>query len=569
VNDTLNRAGLSHLIAISGYNVTLIAGFTIGALGWLLGRRRAALVAVPVVLAYAVFVGASPPVLRAALMGALMLGALLAGRPGSAGTAVALAGAAMVAIEPLAMDDVSFQMSFLATLGLVYLSEPIARLLEGGLVGRVPAGLALWASETAGVTLAASLAVLPVTAAAFGRVSLVALPANLAVLPLFPLMLLTSALTALAGAVWAPLGDAIGLIAEAAIGYLTAAAAFFAGLPLATLSVDDFGSREAILFYAAAAGVAGLLPRFVRPAAREEETRATAGLPLLAAAVVAAAAIAVWTGAFAPSPRLTVLVLDVGQGDAIFMRTPAGHRILVDGGPGGERLAQALGPHLRPGEGRLDLVVLTHPQDDHVTGLVEALRRFEVGLVIAPPTESDTAAFAAFRSEIVTQGVPVRAAHAGERVDLGRGAWLEVLAPPEVLLVGTSDDLNNNSMVLRLGLGGVSFLLTGDMAEPGERALLNSPDTVRATVLKVGHHGSDGSTSEALLQAVRPAAAVVSAGATNPFGHPSPTTLRRLAGIPLYSTMANGNVRFETDGRRLWSQPERGGARLIDLAGGR
>jgi competence protein ComEC len=140
-----------------------------------------------------------------------------------------------------------------------------------------------------------------------------------------------------------------------------------------------------------------------------------------------------------------------------------------------------------------------------------------------------------------------------------------VLGPPPEGLNGSEDDLNNNSVVLRLVYGGVSFLLTGDLAAEGEAALLASPADLHATVLKVGHHGSDGSTTPAFFDAVAPSIAVISVGADNVFGHPSPTTRLRLAGIPLLRTDANGDVRFETDGTALWVDFARGGYSLVDF----
>jgi beta-lactamase superfamily II metal-dependent hydrolase len=139
---------------------------------------------------------------------------------------------------------------------------------------------------------------------------------------------------------------------------------------------------------------------------------------------------------------------------------------------------------------------------------------------------------------------------------------LEVLGPPASAVRGGPDELNDNSVVLRLVYRDVSFLLTGDIAAAGEQALLES-GSVRSTVLKVAHHGSDGSSLASFLEAADPAVAVISAGAENTYGHPSPTTLLRLAGVPLLRTDVNGSVRFETDGRSLWVEPERGDYRIV------
>jgi competence protein ComEC len=154
---------------------------------------------------------------------------------------------------------------------------------------------------------------------------------------------------------------------------------------------------------------------------------------------------------------------------------------------------------------------------------------------------------------------------AGEWLDLGSGVRLEVLGPPEEPLHGTVDDLNNNSVVLRLAYGDVSFLLTGDLAEEGEAALLRGGANLRSTVLKVGHHGSDGSTTPVFLSAVQPSYAAISVGSENTYGHPSPTTQLRLQDVPVARTDVNGRVHFETDGRSLWADLERADFRRLSL----
>jgi competence protein ComEC len=271
-------------------------------------------------------------------------------------------------------------------------------------------------------------------------------------------------------------------------------------------------------------------------------------------------------GALAPAEtRLRVTMLDVGQGDAILIETAAGHLILVDGGPSGARLTQALGRELAPSQRRIDLMVLTHGHDDHTTGLIEVLERYEVGQVLEGPLPGQTGAYRSWRSEVERRAIPVRIAEAGDWVDLGRGVRLEVLGPPSPLIQGSRDDPNNNSVVLRLVYDNVSFLLTGDAEVAGEATLLDSPAQLSSSVLKVGHHGSDGSTTPLFLEAVEPALALISAGAVNNFGHPSPTTRLRLAGIPHLRTDENGSVRLSTDGRGLWIEFERGGYGLVPV----
>jgi competence protein ComEC len=275
---------------------------------------------------------------------------------------------------------------------------------------------------------------------------------------------------------------------------------------------------------------------------------------LLSGGVAIAAALIV-PGLLTPDDeRLSVTVLDVGQGDAILIETTEGQRLLVDGGPSGQAVAEALGDALPFSERTIDVVALTHADADHLTGLIDVLERFEVGQVVATPREADTGLFDAWREAVRREGAPYHEAQAGERIELDGGAAIDVLGPGEGMLL--SEDANDASLVLMLTLGDISFLLTGDIEEGGEEAVLASGVDVRATVLKVAHHGSSGSTSPAFLDAVAPAIAIVSAGAKNPFGHPSPEVLQRLEGVAVLRTDERGNITISTDGERLWLETE-------------
>ncbi|MDZ4278268.1 MAG: MBL fold metallo-hydrolase, partial [Dehalococcoidia bacterium] len=205
----------------------------------------------------------------------------------------------------------------------------------------------------------------------------------------------------------------------------------------------------------------------------------------------------------------------------------------------------------------IDVVALTHPQEDHLAGLIDALERYDVGQVIATPREADTDTYHEWRDLIGRRGIPSRAAGAGDAIDLGGGARLEVLGPTREALA--SGDVNDASLVLKLTWGEVSFLLTGDIEVRGEEALLASDADLRSTVLKLAHHGSNTSSSAAFLRAVEPAVAVVSVGADNTFGHPSPEVLQRLSESAVFRTDRHGTVRLSTDGERLWVEAERSG----------
>lgn len=207
----------------------------------------------------------------------------------------------------------------------------------------------------------------------------------------------------------------------------------------------------------------------------------------------------------------------------------------------------------------LDLVVLTHPHDDHVTGLVGVVQRYTVGQVLESGFELDTPAYEEWRRLIDEKDIQRSIVRAGQQIDLGEGIGLEIIYPQKEFLEGTESDGNNNSVVLRLVWKDVSFLFTGDIDEEAERAILYSDQwyELDSTVLKIAHHGSSQATSSQFLAAVDPEVAVISVGKDNAFGHPSDETLAKLDGVKLYRTDEQGTISFSTDGQRLWVATER------------
>ena len=576
LTDDLNATSTSHIIALSGYNVTLVAGLVISTLAWLVGRRNAALLALAAIVAYTVLTGASPSLVRAAIMGALYLIATLLGRPNSAIVSLTVAAALMTGLDPPVIQDVSFQLSFAAAAGLVLLvpllreraaqaASPLlsdTRSLSRGFPGML--------FETAIVTVAAVTSTLPLIALHFQRLSLVALPANLLVVPAFPFIMITSALVAVAGLMSSALAAVLGWIAWLGLTYMIEAVRLLADLPFASLELRGFNTGHAVILYALLGILAwsmsrrplgfATVKRLLQPIAR---TASFAGRPLRfipttwLAGGLAIAAVLVWIAILsAPGDRLEMKVFDVGQGDAIFIRTPDGHKLLVDGGPSGRLVSNALGDELSFWDHKIDMVILTHPDDDHLAGLVTVLERYDVKEIVTNSQIADTDTYAEWQRLIDEKGIPCHEARSGEWIALGEGATLQFLWPPADAAPTDSDDTNNNSVVLRLAWGRASFLLTGDLEAASETALLQSNVDPQATVLKVAHHGSANSTSESLLRAVHPLVAVISVGEDNRFRHPSTATLDRLDDTLIYRTDQQGEIDFSTDGERLWISTE-------------
>jgi len=270
-------------------------------------------------------------------------------------------------------------------------------------------------------------------------------------------------------------------------------------------------------------------------------------------AALAVMAILVWLAALQlPDGRLHVAFLDVGQGDAILITTPEGRQVLVDGGPNPTRLLQELGSFMPFWDRSLDLVILTHPDEDHMAGLIPLFDRYRVERVLtgAPTLVAEEAQ--PWREAVEAAGISIVVAQRGMEIKPGRGVRLEVLHPGAELLSGTPSDDNNNSIVLRLVYGQTSALLTGDLEVEGERTLMALGISLAAQVLKVSHHGSGRATTSDFLRAVAPQLAVIQVGANNRFGHPAPEVLKRLAAANAQTlrTDLQGTIELISDGQR-------------------
>ena len=556
----LNETGLSHLVVISGSNVTIVAALLVAGSAWAIGRRSAVALALAAIAAYTVFVGADAPVVRAAIMGTLFLLAGLLGRRSSPAPAVAFAAAVMLAVSPSVITGLSFQLSFAATAALATLAMPLHDRIErwsgvGPATAGVGGALVRVGIETLALTLVAIAATLPLIALHFGRISLVALPANLLVVPAFPSIFLGSLATGIGGTISETLGVTLGwLMAWLPLSWFVAVTEALASLPLAAAQVDGFGLEYAILLYGALAALALWLYRTPLPrrrAARWGLPALERPLALFAAGVLVATNLVVWPAVAERAPDdLRVDLLNVGQGDAILARAPSGRTLLVDGGPDGATLVRELTAALS-GRRTIDVVVATHPDADHVNGLFTLLDRFRVGTLLVSPLNDRAALGRTLVAEAEARGIPVRVATPGTVIDLGAGVLVEVIGPLPPLEPGAEMLLNNAAVVLRIAHEDVQFLLAGDIEAAAELALAMSAAPLHATVLKVAHHGSRTSSTDLFLRRVQPSLALISVGAGNRFDHPHDAVLERLEGVPVLRTDQSGTITLRSDGTTL------------------
>lgn len=254
--------------------------------------------------------------------------------------------------------------------------------------------------------------------------------------------------------------------------------------------------------------------------------------------------------------ELTVSFLDVGQGDAIYIEAPNGNQVLIDGGRGRQTL-RALGRVMPFGDRSLDLVIATHPDQDHVGGLPDIVARMQIDGVMTTENTSATGAYEAFENEVRAEQAMRILARSGERIMLDEGVVLEILSPDRNV---AGWETNTASVVAKLSYGATSFLFTGDAPQEIEKYMVNKntntgtgSSNLSSTVLKLGHHGSRTSTSRIFLSAVDPSYAIISAGKENTYGHPHKevTDLLDEFNIPSLSTADRGTVTFTTDGEEL------------------
>ena len=567
-------AGVSHVVAISGWNIAIVAGLV----GALLRGRPKRLVAVVVggtIVAYVVAAGASPSVVRAAVMASVVLVARETGRAGRAPAALAWAATILLLVDPRMMGDAGFRLSVLATAGLLAWANPLAARIRRMSGGRVPG----WLAESLGISLAAQAATLPDVVATFGRLSLVAPFVNLAVVPLVPLAM-AGGVVALAGGALAALGapsviaTLAGLPGWLLLHVIVAMVRIGAAIPFAAVEVP---AGVAVPLAGAIAVAIALLPvvrgRWRRrrrasgartsparpPVSRGPARRPGGGLRLGASqrvlliglALLIAIGSAAVANAAGRETRLTVL--DVGQGDAILVESRGGARMLVDGGPDPDRLLLELDARIPPWDRRIDVIVLTHPHEDHVAGLVRVLSRYTVGRVYEPGMRGPGPGWAAW-DEALRDGPPRGQLATGGRIELGE-IKLTILWPDPGTVplepAATGTGINNVSIVLLGEAEGHRFLLTGDVEE-GVDPTLVARGLPHVDVLKVAHHGSATATTQAFLDAVRPMVAAISVGTGNPYGHPAHVTLSRLAaaGARVLRTDLDGSIEadFRADG---------------------
>jgi len=545
IRQDFTRTGTAHLLAISGFHVGVLAGWIVlllGAAG--LDRRRRVLVAAGCVWGYVALIGFPTSAVRAALLISALAMGRVRGRPVHL---LGAWGAALLVVALTSPEQIlapGTQLSFAGSLGLLVWARPWGRALGGdrpGAGGSRSERIRYLVGTAVGASAAAQIMTLPFVILHFQRVALLGLPASVIATPpvafALPGVLLTLLLSLIPGGVHLVIGAGVEGLLAGTVNLIAALARLDGGLWLGP--------------YQLGGGLFGLL------AASAWRWR---GPRRVTAALAGAGLVPVLLG-IAGQDRVEVHLLDVGQGDAIAIRTPSGGWLLVDAGPGpGDGVVRAL---VQRGATGLQAMVLTHPDLDHIGGAAEVVRQLPVDRVLGSGLLRGTSAVVELAEAVGTSRTEWATLQAGDR-------WRVDGVEFTVLHAGGSPTMppNDHSVVIHLRYGDFDMLLTGDVGSEVEDALPGrlSPGT-RVEVLKLAHHGSRTSSSMRFLEALAPVEAVVSLGRDNRFGHPAPEVVARLGrlGIPLARTDQSGPVRvrgwsdgsFEINGRRSPTHPGR------------
>jgi competence protein ComEC len=614
------KTGVFHVLVVAGLHVGAFAA----TLFWL-GRRLKltviwiALCTIVLIAFYVAMVEQRPPVLRAALMTmAVALGRIFFRRVDLLNSA-AMAALILLIAKPLELRDSSFHLTFIAIgciAGLAapwlertvqpflralqgwrevardtahephiiqfridlrsalarlsaMLPGPFARPATGGLIAALRASLRVW--ELFILTLVLQIGLLPWMARDFHRVTLSGPFTNLVAVPLTGILVPLGFLTLIIGAAFPALGKILAGVLALLTSLLTAAVRWFAGLPHGSYRIPGPPLALTVIF----AGLVVLLAATLR---RSPPRRLKVPLSpvswsrwLQGSALAAFLAVARMVALYPFPPKwnkgqLELTVLDVGQGDALFLVSPAGRTMLIDAGGA----LQAFGgrPQLNsvdPGEDavssylwwrgfkHIDVVALTHAHQDHLGGMTAVLQNFSVGELWIS-REALSAALARLETLARERGIAIRTESRGQSFSWD-GAEGQFFWPEADSARNPAPAANDDSLVLRLQYKGASLMLPGDAEKQAEYQMLseNPPESLRADVLKIGHHGSKNSSTPELLAAVRPHLALISAGRENPYGHPSPELLQRLedAGVRVLRTDRNGAIHVLADGRQF------------------
>ena len=540
--------GTAHIIAISGFNIAIIAGLFFALFSRILGQTRGAIVAILGIAFYTFLVGADAAVVRAAVMGGISLTIRLFGRRNDGFNALMLSAVGMTIFDPYIPWDVGFQLSFFATLGLILYAEPfqnwavntIKRFTSEGTAQKLAAPI----SEYILLTLAAQLTTLPIMAYHFKRISIISLIANPFILPVQPAVMIVGGIAVILSLIWLPLGALAAYAAWPFVAYTIRIVELFDRVPNGVFVLGNVSIWLVLLFYTALLTWTLARHRLKEFFSGERELPAIPVMTLIT--VLTVVVVMVWRSAFtSPDGKLHITFLDVGSGDAILIQTPGGRHILINGGPSASILSDGLGRRLPPLNRRLDWLVIASTQENQLSGLPRVVERITPSNVLWAGNVEASYSARNLDAWFLSQNIFVARAETGEELALGNGAVLKVL------------NVNSRGAVLLLEWNEFRALLPIGMNFTALEELGFGEEIKTVSLLSIADSGYAPINPPEWISTLNPQIIVLSVAAGDKDGLPHDGILEATEDYTLLRTDQNGWIEITTDGGEMWIDVEK------------
>jgi competence protein ComEC len=549
LQQAFKNTGTAHIIAISGFNISIIAGIFYTFFSRFFGDRRGAIIAITGIVLYTFIVGADAAVVRAAVMGGLALLAKQLGRRQAALNTLLAVALFMCLWNPLYLWDVGFQLSFFATLGLILYATPFSEFANKIITRYFPTstaerGAKLF-SEFVLLTLAAQLTTIPIMAYHFQRISLVSFIANPFILPAQPAVMILGGIAVLLSLVWFPIGQIAAWIAWPFVVYTIRIVEIFDRVPNGTIFLGDFSIWFVILFYTALLSVTFGWSDFKEWVRSLGQRAGSVGVGSVIVILVIGLLL-LWRAAVAvPDGLLHVTVLNVGSADGIFIKTPSGKNILINGGESVTKLSDDLGRRVSSFDRKLDWLIIASPNEEQVAALPRVLERYPTDAVLWSGNRQASFSSRILNEYLTLQSIPVTDAEKDQVLDLGDGATLTVLAT------------GPRGAVLLLEYQSFRALLPVGMSFDALDELQYGKSVGLVSVLSLADSGYLASNPEEWILNLNPELITLSVDAADINGMPDAETLEIVKDYAILRTDVNGWIEISTNGLQMWVNAER------------
>lgn len=540
------KSGVIHALAISGLHIGYISLIFYVLFSLLRFSYQARIIAVLIsIFFYNLLIGFEPPTVRASLMGGLFLLGRLIQKPTNILNIISAAALIILLVNPLELFQVSFQLSFAAVISIIYIYQRLRKFFEKTAIFRTftKSKFGEYAGSLFLVSLAAQLGTLPIVVYYFHRIPVIALVLNLVVIPLVGVVIALGFATLFFAFISGSIAQLYAHTNTAFLNFLISVIEKAEKIKYGSFEVPSINLAVIFIYYVLLWLILNVEKKTYRKA--------------LVYSILILVNVGIFHGALADNKWLEVTFFDVGQGDAALVTFPDGKRMLIDAGPNLQDFDAGqffLVPYFkRQGIKRIDAIVLSHADNDHIGGMPTVMRSMKVEKIVDTGLFHESRICSVYSHVVDSLNLDYCVAEAGSLIVKSDEYGVFIFHPGDAQRKILNDDINNNSVVLKICYGDVSFLFTGDVEMEAEELLLHYGDLLRADVLKVAHHGSNTSSTLDFLKQVRPEYAVISLGKNNKFNFPSGRVVRRMNQLNIKSlrTDENGAIIFKTDGKRI------------------